>query len=166
MIFILANYFYFRLMLITFDFTHLKTCLMTASTIIPILRYDRTKEAVEWLCKAFGFEKRVIFEDASGEVIHGELSYGNGMIMIGTTGNVTEFGKHMRQPRETGGGQTMCAYLIVEDPDAHHARAVAEGARVILDLKTEDYGGKSYSCLDPEGFLWSFGSYNPWEQQA
>ena len=52
--------------------------------------------------------------------------------------------------------------LIVADADAHHARAVAAGARVVYPLKDEDYGGRGYSCLDPEGHLWNFGTYDPW----
>ena len=45
---------------------------------------------------------------------------------------------------------------------AHHARAVAKGAKVVYPLKTEDYGGRGYSCLDLEGHLWHFGTYDPW----
>ena len=57
---------------------------------------------------------------------------------------------------------TQSPYVIVPDADAHHALAVAAGAKVVYPLKDEDYGGRGYSCLDPEGHLWNFGTYDPW----
>jgi uncharacterized glyoxalase superfamily protein PhnB len=60
------------------------------------------------------------------------------------------------------GAVTQSAYVIVTDADAHHARATAAGAVVVMPLKTEDYGGRGYSCRDPEGHLWNFGTYDPW----
>ncbi len=55
----------------------------------------------------------------------------------------------------------MSLYLIVADPDAHHARAVAAGATVTRELVDTDYGSREYSILDPEGNGWSFGTYDP-----
>jgi uncharacterized glyoxalase superfamily protein PhnB len=63
---------------------------------------------------------------------------------------------------EVGGVGTQSAYVVVEDCDAHYARAVAAGAEVLLDIVDRDYGGRGYSCRDPEGHVWSFGSYDPW----
>ena len=68
----------------------------------------------------------------------------------------------MTHPHETGGRETQCAYVIVPDADAHYARAKAGGAEIVLDIKTEDYGGRGYSCRDLEGRIWNFGSYDPW----
>ncbi|MNT65650.1 Glyoxalase-like domain protein [compost metagenome] len=67
----------------------------------------------------------------------------------------------MRQPDETGGLGTQSIYLVVTDVDAVHARAVAAGAVIVLALKDEDYGGRGFTCRDPEGHLWSIGSYDP-----
>jgi uncharacterized glyoxalase superfamily protein PhnB len=52
-------------------------------------------------------------------------------------------------------------YLVVSDPDAHHARAVEAGAEVVIPLRDEEYGSRGYSALDPEGNVWSFGTYRP-----
>ncbi|MDX2286483.1 MAG: VOC family protein [Bacteroidia bacterium] len=139
---------------------------MQYGPIIPILRYDDSKAAVEWLCRAFGFERHQVFEDEAGRVIHAELRFGNSMIMLGTTANETDFGKHLKQPREVGGHQTQCPFVMVADPEAHYARAAAEGARIVFELKSDESSGRSYSCHDPEGFLWSFGDYNPWTAAA
>jgi uncharacterized glyoxalase superfamily protein PhnB len=53
--------------------------------------------------------------------------------------------------------------MIVPDPDAHYARAKAEGAEIVIDIKDEDYGGRGYTCRDLEGHVWTFGSYDPWQ---
>lgn len=52
--------------------------------------------------------------------------------------------------------------MIVTDADAHYARAKAAGARIVIDIADQDYGGRGYACADPEGYLWWFGSYDPW----
>jgi uncharacterized glyoxalase superfamily protein PhnB len=68
----------------------------------------------------------------------------------------------MAMPDEIGARETQCAYVIVPDADAHYARAKAAGAVILRDIKTEDYGGRGYTCRDPEGHIWNFGSYDPW----
>jgi uncharacterized glyoxalase superfamily protein PhnB len=60
-----------------------------------------------------------------------------------------------------GGRNTQSVYVVVEDPDAHHARAVAAGAKVVMPLEDKDYGGRGYSARDLEGHVWSFGNYDP-----
>ena len=57
---------------------------------------------------------------------------------------------------------TQSPYVIVADADAHYARAKAAGAEIVMDIKDEDYGGRGYSCRDPEGHVWNFGTYDPW----
>jgi uncharacterized glyoxalase superfamily protein PhnB len=56
----------------------------------------------------------------------------------------------------------MSTYIIVTDVDAHHDRAVAAGAKVVYPPTDQDYGGRNYSALDPEGNIWHFGDYDPW----
>ncbi|MGA9343365.1 MAG: VOC family protein [Rhodanobacteraceae bacterium] len=135
--------------------------LNTGSTIIPCLRYRDAKAAIEWLCKAFGFDRNAAYEDDDGNVMHAQLTFGNGMIMLGTASD-NEFGQHMAQPDEVGGRETQCPCVIVADCEAHYARAKSAGAEIVDELETKDYGGTGYSCRDPEGHLWYFGSYDPW----
>jgi uncharacterized glyoxalase superfamily protein PhnB len=85
------------------------------------------------------------------------------MIMLGSAGD-EEFGRLQRVPRQMSGVRTQSAYVIVDDADAHHAKAVAAGAEIVLDIKDEDYGGHGYSCRDPEGHLWNFGTYESWAE--
>ena len=68
----------------------------------------------------------------------------------------------MKQPDEIGGAETQTAYVIVKDADAVYSRAKAAGAKIVIDIKNEDYGGRGFSCRDLEGHLWNFGTYDPW----
>lgn len=133
----------------------------TVSTVIPAIRYRDANAAIEWLCKAFGFEKHLVVPDENGTVAHAQLAFGNGMIMLGSA-REDEFGQWVKPPSEIGGIGTQSAYVIVEDANAHYARAKAAGAEIVMEVEDQDYGGRLYSCLDPEGNLWSFGTYDPW----
>ena len=135
----------------------------TKATIIPVLRYRDAPAAIEWLCLTFGFEKHLVVPNDDGTIAHAQLSFGNGMIMLGSVLNdETEFGLLMKQPDEIGGGSTQSAYVVVTDADAIYASAKAGGARIAMQIRDEDYGGRGFSCYDLEGHLWSFGTYDPW----
>jgi uncharacterized glyoxalase superfamily protein PhnB len=132
----------------------------TRVSVIPTMRYRDPGAAIDWLCRAFGFERHLVAEHG-GTIEHAQLVFDNGMIMLGPVRD-DEYGKLVTVPEISGGRATQSAYVIVADADTHHARAVAAGARVVFPLFDADYGGRGYSCLDPEGHLWSFGTYDPW----
>ena len=133
----------------------------TPATIIPCLRYRDAPAAIEWLCAAFGFVKHAVYADGD-TVHHAQLTFGNGMVMLGSADNTSEWGRQIVQPDETGLRETQSPCVIVADCDAHYARAKAAGATIVQDIADQDYGGRGYSCRDPEGHLWWFGSYDPW----
>jgi|SRR5262245_23475835 len=133
----------------------------TRATVISCMRYRNAPAAIEWLCRAFGFERHLVVPGEDGTIVHAQLSFGNGMIMLGSVLD-NEFGRLMKQPSEIGGAETQCPYVIVADADAHYARAKLAGAKIVMDIKDEDYGGRGYSCRDLEGHLWNFGTYDPW----
>jgi uncharacterized glyoxalase superfamily protein PhnB len=128
-------------------------------TVIPALQYNDAKAAIEFLCMAFGFAKNAVYEETDGSVAHAQLVHGNGMIMLGSAKD-TEYGRLLRRPGEVG-GVTMSVYVVVEDADAHFARAKAAGAEITREPETQDYGGRDYTCKDPEGNVWTFGTYDP-----
>ncbi|MDB5815184.1 MAG: hypothetical protein JWM03_1303 [Rhodocyclales bacterium] len=134
----------------------------TRSTVIPCLRYRDAPTAIEWLCKAFGFEKNAIYPNEDGTIAHAQLSFGNGMIMLGSVQKETAWGTLMKQPDEIGGAETQSAYIIVADADVVYWQAKAAGAVILIDIKDEDYGGRGFTCRDPEGHVWNFGTYDPW----
>ena len=131
----------------------------SGARVIPTLRYQNAKAAIEWLERAFGFEPHLVVPGPGDTVAHAQLVADGVMIMLGTARN-DDFGALQRPP--DGRTCTQSPYIIVDDPDAHYERAVAAGAKVAMDLVDQDYGGRGYSCLDPEGHLWNFGSYDPW----
>ena len=135
----------------------------TASTLIPSLRYRNALAAIDWLVRAFGFEKNAVFMGDNDTVAHAQLTYQGGMIMLGSVDNGSEYGKLTVQPDEIGLRETKGIYVAVPDADAVYATAKAAGAEMVLDIRDMDYGGRGFTCRDLEGHLWSIGSYNPWQ---
>ena len=133
------------------------------ANIIPTLRYEDAPKLIDWLCRAFGFEKHLVVPGEGDTIAHAQLVLGSGMIMCGSARD-DDFGKLQKPPKQVGGVGTQSAYVIVDDVDAHHARAVAAGAEIVRAPEDQDYGGRLYSCKDPEGHLWNFGSYDPWAE--
>ena len=134
----------------------------TRATVIPGLLYRDAATAIEWLCNTFGFEKHAVVPGEGGTIMHAELRCGNGMIMCGST-NDRAWGRLIKQPNEIGGYATQGIYVIVMDADAIYERAKAAGAEIVIDITTQEYGGRDFTCRDLEGHLWSFGTYDPWE---
>ena len=99
----------------------------TRATLIPCLRYRDASAAIEWLCKAFGFEKMLVVPEGKDRIAHAQLSFGNGMIMLGSVSD-NAYGRLLKQPDEIGGAQTQTVYAIVTDPDAVYVQAKAAGA--------------------------------------
>lgn len=133
----------------------------TKATVIPALRYRDAPAVIEWLCDNLGFEKHLVVPDAAGGIAHAQLSFGNGMIMLGSL-RETEFGNLMKQPDEIEGAETQCPYLVVADADAVYAKVKAAGGEIVIEIKDEDYGGRGFSCRDLEGHIWNVGTFDPW----
>jgi len=133
----------------------------TTATVIPSLLYHDAIGAIEWLCRAFGFEKRLVVPGPNSTIAHAQLVFGNGMIML-CSAESFEFTDLLKSPRDVGGVGTCEPCVCVTDADAHHARAKAAGAEIVSQLEDKPYGGRGYSCRDPEGHVWHFGTYDPW----
>ncbi len=133
----------------------------TRATVIPCMGYRDAAAAIEWLCTVFGFEKHAVYPGEGGTIMHAELSFGNGMIMCGSIKD-TPFWRYIKQPDEFSGCETQCACVIVNNADAIYQQAMAAGAEILVDIITEDYGGRGFTCRDLEGHIWNFGTYDPW----
>lgn len=135
----------------------------TRVNIISCLRYRDAPAAIDWLCRAFGFEQHAVYPDANNGITHAQLTFGNGMIMLGSAGSVeSEYSRLMKLPDDIGGAQTQTVYVVVADADAAYAMAREAGAKMVIDVKDEDYGGRGFTCRDLENHLWSFGTYDPY----
>lgn len=136
---------------------------LCTSTIIPAMRYRDALKMIDWLQQAFGFEKQAVYMANETTVAHAQLTFGNGMIMIGSVDNGSKVASLMAQPDEIGNRETQHPCLIVSDCETIYASAKAAGAEMVMDLTQMDYGGKAFTCRDPEGHGWSIGEYDPWE---
>jgi len=132
----------------------------TRSNVIPCMRYRDAPAAIDWLCTTFGFEATLVVPNEDGSIAHAQLSFGNGMIMLGSVFD-TEFGRLMKQPAEIGQFNTQSSYLVVNDADKVYDNVKQAGGEILLEIKDEDYGGRGFTCRDPEGHIWSIGTYDP-----
>ena len=126
------------------------------------MRYRDVATAIEWLRAAFGFDKHRVVVGDDGAITVAELSVGANMIMLLPVGG-TELDRLMKQPDEIGGAETQSCYLVVEDADLFYSRAKAAGAELVVGLRHYANGGRGFSCRDPEGHIWTFGTYDPWK---
>ncbi len=133
------------------------------AVVIPTLRYRDGRAAIDFLCRAFGFEEQLVVPDPSGTIAHAQLVFGTGMVMLGSARN-NEFHRLVQSPAESGAVPSQSAYIVVADVDAHYTRARAAGAAIVVDIADQAHGGRAYSCKDPEGHVWNFGSYDPWAE--
>ena len=121
--------------------------------------YEEPRAAIEWLCEAFGFEVKLMVEGEDGSVEHSQLTFGDGLIMVG--GERRERSPHARSPAQAGGANTQNMMVFVDDVDAHCERARAAGAVITMEPETHDYGDdywadRTYECRDIGGHHWWF----------
>jgi uncharacterized glyoxalase superfamily protein PhnB len=130
--------------------------------ISSALFYDDAGKAIDWLSRVFGFEVRLKVEGEGGRIEHSELTFGDGLIMVGSTGGKSGSNRaHCVSPRATGGKNTQSLCVVVDDADAHYQRARAAGAEIVSEPATQDYGeeywsDRTYEAVDLEGHHWWF----------
>lgn len=122
----------------------------------PVLFYRDAAAAVAFLEEAFGLECVLRVDGDDGAVAHAELRAGDAVVMVGS-----ERPEHAWLSPATRGGPTALVYLVDPDPDAHCARARAAGADIAMEPRDTEYGSRDYMALDPEGNVWSVGTYRP-----
>ena len=104
-----------------------------SSTVVPCLRYHDTPAIMEWLCKNFGFEKRLVIPGKNAEISHAELTLGGGMIMLGSHAN-DSYGRLLTTPENAGGLQTQTIWIHVDNADDVYSRVVESGASIIMRI--------------------------------
>lgn len=128
--------------------------------MIPFLRYKNAKQVIQWLQEAFDFELLEIHA-TEDRVDHAQLGYADGIIMIGSEDNPGPLQPFMITPSAIQGKTTMGIYIPVDDVETHYKNSISKDAVIIAPLTEKPYGGKDYTCQDPEGHIWSFGTYHP-----
>ncbi|MET7771129.1 VOC family protein [Nocardia sp. NPDC005366] len=126
-----------------------------ATAVWPCLIFRDARASADFLVRAFGFELAALYarEGDPSVIEHGQLRWPlGGGVMFGSAGrDDSPFGR-----REPG---TDLVYVVCDEPDELFARATAAGAEVVRDLRDEDYGSRGFAVRDPEGNIWSFGTY-------
>ncbi len=127
--------------------------------ISSALYYEDGHKAIDWLCRAFGFETRLKVEGEGGRLEHSELVYGDGLIMVGE--EKPEKFPNRKAPAHAGGANTQNMMVYVDDVEAHCKRAREAGAKIIQEPTTHDYGedyweDRGYECQDIGGHGWWF----------
>lgn len=126
-------------------------------SFIPALHYKKPLAALDWLEKAFGFERTMLImgDDQDENMLHAQMSFGDGMIMVGG-----EWTDTAASPLSVGGRCTQDVHVsLSEDIDSHCARARAAGAKIFAEPEDQFYGARTYRALDPEGHMWTFSQH-------
>ena|SRR5215831_9657947 len=132
------------------------------STTIPILRYQDAERAIDWLCRAFGFD---VFLKVHGDrrIDHARLILDENMVMVASLGREGAFEDLFRSPARIG-GITQAVSMVVADPKKIYDSARSADAKMIDDLADSRFGGQLFSCADLESHIWVFGSHDPWKK--
>ncbi|MDJ0825960.1 MAG: VOC family protein [Rhodobacter sp.] len=128
--------------------------------LIPATRYRDCEAALVFLKDVLGLEEHAIYRSEDGKISHAEMKLGEGIMMFGPP-NDGPFDVYMADPVEIGGRETTTIYAVITDVAGRYDRAVAGGAKVILPLEEQFYGGSSFTVADPEGHFWTFGDFDP-----
>ncbi len=121
-------------------------------TIYPALRYRDAQAAIEWLTDVLGFEQGQVHAGDDGTIHHAELRFETGWVMLGSATDATD-------DRLAGEFGPSLIYLATDHVDELHERARARGAQIAMELTDTDYGSRDFAVRDPEGNVWSFGTY-------
>lgn len=121
--------------------------------VYPTIRYRDARAGINWLVKALGFEEHMVVPgEQEDSITHAELKLGQGMVMVGDEREGDSVSK---------AAGVASVYLCIGDPDGAYTRAVEHGAEVLRELRDTPYGSREFSVGDPEGNVWSFGNYDP-----
>lgn len=121
-------------------------------TFIPSLAYKDNRAALKWLEAAFGFQPSEILTDGDDNIVHAEMTFDGGVVMIGG-----EWADWTRSPLALGGKNTQRVHVRIQHGiDEHFARARQAGAKVVMEPADQFYGDRTYMVTDPEGHYWTF----------
>jgi uncharacterized glyoxalase superfamily protein PhnB len=119
---------------------------------IPSIIYNDNRAALKWLQNAFGFEASEVLTAANGDIVHAEMSHGDGVVMVGSV-----FADWTASPASLGGKNTQRVHVrLAHGIDEHCARARQAGARIAMEPADQFYGDRTYMAVDLEGHHWTF----------
>jgi uncharacterized glyoxalase superfamily protein PhnB len=131
----------------------------STAILYPGLQYRDADAGMKWLEEVLGCERREDHRDDDGNVVHAELDFRGAIVMLGSAGVG-------REPfRSLPAGERL-VYCALDEVDSLYERVREAGAEIAVEITDTDYGSRDFTVRDPEGNLWSFGTYRPAEEPA
>jgi uncharacterized glyoxalase superfamily protein PhnB len=130
--------------------------------IVPTIPYRDARAMVDWLSDAYGFEKQRVVKSENGDFLHAQLKFGDSIIIVVRVDD-SKLERLVVHPDQIGGVETQACYMVLPDIDAHYARATAKGAEIVSGIEGKNRSDRSYVSRDPEGHIWMFGTYDPYQ---
>jgi len=121
------------------------------SRITPYLYYNNVDAALDWLVNTFGFSRGEEITNANGQIIHAEMSFKGGAIMMGPPSDE----KGSKSPKELS-GVNQSLYIYVENIDEHYQQSSNAGATITAEPTDMFWGDRMYKAQDLEGHFWQF----------
>jgi PhnB protein len=112
-------------------------------TLTPGLNIDGAAEAIDFYRKAFGAEEESRMPGPTGKLMHAEIRIGDSVVMISDT-----------MPEMGNTATTSSMWLYVDDCDAAYKRAVAAGAKSIMEPADMFWGDRMSQVADKWGNKW------------
>jgi uncharacterized glyoxalase superfamily protein PhnB len=122
-------------------------------SLYPVLKYEDAHAAIEFLERAFGFQRHAVHEGDGASIVHAELRFGDQVVLVSSAG--------VGNPVFDQGVGRTTVYVVVDEVDSLHDSAQAAGAEIVMPPTDQDYGSRDFAVRDPEGNIWSFGTYRP-----
>jgi uncharacterized glyoxalase superfamily protein PhnB len=122
-------------------------------TVWPALRYDDAPAGLRFIVDVLGFREALVVPDDAGDIVHAELRWPEGgAVMLGST-------KHREGVHGEMRPGVSSVYVVTDQVDTVYQRVQAAGAQIVSELEDTDYGSHTFGLRDPEGNLWTFGTY-------
>jgi uncharacterized glyoxalase superfamily protein PhnB len=144
------------------------------SSVLPFIRCRDPGRSIAWLCRALGFETHHVALRDDGSIVFAHLRFGDSLIMVTPAGDAVavpaidavaaDGNALITPPAKIEHGETESCYFVVDDIEAHYRKAKEAGADIVLEIKIYEHG-RRYSCRDPDGHVWTFGTYDFWREQ-
>lgn len=134
---------------------------LTTQRLFTGLRYVDAHAGIAFLERAFGFTRQAVYDDGAGGVAHAQLVFEGQIVMLGSS---REGPYPVQSPKEAGGTVTAGVYVAMDDAaavDRLYERARDAGAEILMPPYDQDYGSHDFMARDPEGHVWTFGTYRP-----
>src|SRR5690606_10885483 len=122
----------------------MSTATLPRPPFISSLAYQDARAALKWLQDVFGFEPAMVITDSGGNVVHAEMTYGDGVVMIGP-----EWADWTRSPLSLDGKNTQRIHVRIDHSiDEHFARARQAGAKIMKEPEDQFYGDRAYIAAE------------------